>query len=87
MLFDIHKLRWDETLLKELGIPQSALPRVAESGEIVGVCSPDVLGEEIPIAGMAGDQHAALVRPVLFPGGYGEKYIWHRLLCADEHRQ
>ena len=60
MLFDIHKLRWDDAMLKELGIPRSALPRVCESGEIVGMCSADVLGEEIPIAGMAGDQHAAL---------------------------
>ena len=62
MLFDIHKLRWDDTLLQELGIPRSALPRVCESGEIVGMCSADVLGEEIPIAGIAGDQHAALLR-------------------------
>ena len=69
MLFDIRKLRWDETMLKELGIPQSALPRVAESGEIVGMCSADVLGEEIPIAGMAGDQHAALFGQCCFSEG------------------
>ena len=54
MLFDIHKLRWDDKLLTEFGIPREALPRVAESGEIVGMCSPDVLGAEIPIAGMPG---------------------------------
>ena len=69
MLFDIRRLRWDETLMKEFGIPQSALPRVAESGEIVGVCSADVLGEEIPIAGMAGDQHAALFGQCCFEQG------------------
>ena len=69
MLFDIRHLRWDETLMKELGIPQSALPRVVESGEIVGVCSADVLGEEIPIAGMAGDQHAALFGQCCFEQG------------------
>ncbi len=69
MLFDIHKLRWDETMLKELGIPRSALPRVAESGEIVGVCSPEIFGEEIPIAGMAGDQHAALFGQCCFEQG------------------
>jgi len=59
MLFDIYKLQWDDTLLRELGIPRSALPRVAESGEIVGMCKDAVLGEEIPIAGMAGGQQAA----------------------------
>ena len=69
MLFDIRKLRWDETMLKELGIPQSALPRVVESSEIVGMCSADVLGEEIPIAGMAGDQHAALFGQCCFSEG------------------
>lgn len=69
MLFDIHTLRWDETMLKELGIPRSALPRVAESGEIVGVCNDAVLGQEIPIAGMAGDQHAALFGQCCFEKG------------------
>ncbi len=69
MLFDIHKLCWDETMLKELGIPRSALPRVAESGEIVGVCSPEIFGVEIPIAGMAGDQHAALFGQCCFEKG------------------
>ena len=69
MLFDIHKLRWDDAMLKELGIPRSALPRVCESGEIVGMCSADVLGEEIPIAGMAGDQHAALFGQCCFEEG------------------
>ena len=69
MLFDIHNLRWDQALCKELGVPPSALPRVCENGEIVGVCSADVLGEEIPIAGMAGDQHAALFGQCCFEKG------------------
>ena len=69
MLFDICKLRWDETLCRELGVPLSALPRVVESGEIVGMCSADVLGEEIPIAAMAGDQHAALFGQCCFQTG------------------
>ncbi len=72
MLFDINKLCWDETLLKELGIPESALPRVAESGELVGMCSPEILGEEIPIAGIAGDQHAALFGQCCFEKGMGK---------------
>lgn len=69
MLFDIYKLQWDDTLLRELGIPRSALPRVAESGEIVGMCKDAVLGEEIPIAGMAGDQQAALFGQCCFEKG------------------
>lgn len=69
MLFDIHRQQWDETMLRELGIPRSALPRVAESGEIVGVCKDSVLGEEIPIAGMAGDQQAALFGQCCFEKG------------------
>lgn len=56
-------------MLKELGIPRSALPRVAESGEIVGMCSPDLLGAEVPIAGIAGDQHAALFGQCCFSKG------------------
>ncbi len=69
MLFDIHRLQWDDTMLRELGIPRSALPRVAESGEIVGMCKDSVLGEEIPIAGMAGDQQAALFGQCCFEKG------------------
>ncbi len=69
MLFDIHRLQWDDTMLRELGIPRSALPRVAESGEIVGMCKDAVLGEEIPIAGMAGDQQAALFGQCCFEKG------------------
>ena len=69
MLFDIHKLQWDDTMLKEFGIPRSALPRVAESGEIVGMCKDSVLGEEIPIAGIAGDQQAALFGQCCFEKG------------------
>ena len=69
MLFDIHRLRWDEEMLRYFGIPREALPRVAESGEMVGMCSADVLGVEIPIAGMAGDQHAALFGQCCFTPG------------------
>ncbi len=69
MLFDIRRLCWDDTMLQQLGIPRSALPRVAESGEIVGMCSPDLLGEEVPIAGIAGDQHAALFGQCCFLKG------------------
>lgn len=69
MLFDINKLRWDKKLLEEFGIPLSALPRVVESSGIVGYCSKAVFGCAIPIAGIAGDQHAALFGQCCFRQG------------------
>jgi glycerol kinase len=59
MLFNIHKLDWDETILSELRIPRSMLPAVKPSSMVYGYTAPDVLGGEIPIAGAAGDQQAA----------------------------
>jgi glycerol kinase len=69
MLFDIRKLEWDETLLRMFEIPQEALPQVVESSGVVGVCEAAVLGCEIPIAGIAGDQHAALFGQCCFQKG------------------
>lgn len=69
MLFDIHKLCWDERMMLELGIPRSALPDVLDSSGIAGYCSPEVFGHEIPIAGIAGDQHAALFGQCCFEKG------------------
>lgn len=69
MLFNIHKLCWDERLIEEFGIPRSALPTVVESSGIVGMCQSPVLGTEIPIAGIAGDQHAALFGQCCFVPG------------------
>jgi len=58
MIFDIHKLDWDDMLLDVLGIPRAILPQVKPSGSIFGTAN--ILGVEIPIAGAAGDQQAAL---------------------------
>ena len=69
MLFDIHTLQWDKKLLERLGIPEEALPKVVESSGIVGMCHASVLGREIPIAGVAGDQHAALFGQCCFEKG------------------
>lgn len=67
MLFNIHTLQWDETLLKLLDIPGDFLPRVCNSSEIYGTCN--IQGYEIPIAGMAGDQQAALFGQCCFDPG------------------
>jgi glycerol kinase len=60
MLFDIHKGAWDDDLLQLFDIPRSMLPEVVDSSGVVGTTSTSVLGAEIPIAGIAGDQQAAL---------------------------
>ncbi len=60
LFFNIHSLTWDEDLLELLEIPASILPEVRESSEVYGNCSEDFLGAEIPVAGIAGDQQAAL---------------------------
>ncbi len=60
MLFNIHTLAWDEDLLGLLGVPRSLLPDVRSSSEVYGRTSPSLGGGEWPIAGIAGDQQAAL---------------------------
>ena len=60
LIYNIHKLQWDEELLALLDIPSSLLPTVVSSSEVVGMTSKELLGIEIPISGIAGDQQAAL---------------------------
>ena len=67
MLYDIHKLDWDETLLNALNIPRAMLPEVRSSSEIYGTT--EVQGVRIPIAGIAGDQQAALFGQTCFAPG------------------
>jgi glycerol kinase len=70
MMYNIKKLSWDEKLLKELDIPVSMLPQVKASSEIYGRTDPQTFGgAEIPIAGIAGDQQAALFGQVCFEPG------------------
>lgn len=69
MLFDINRLTWDEKLLSELDIPLSMLPEVKPSSYIYGYTDRTLFGEEIPIAGAAGDQQAALFGQCCFTKG------------------
>jgi glycerol kinase len=69
MLFDIHRLCWDEKILNELNIPKSILPEVKPSGYIFGNSTESIFGSEIPIAGIAGDQQAALFGQGCFEEG------------------
>ena len=67
MLFDIRRLDWDDTLLQALDIPRAMLPQVRSSSEIYGYA--DIQGIRVPIAGMAGDQQAALFGQTCFNPG------------------
>ncbi|WMJ85490.1 glycerol kinase GlpK [Anaerocolumna sp. MB42-C2] len=69
MLFDIHKLQWDEEILNKLNIPRSMLPEVKPSSYIYGHTDSGLLGGTIPIAGVAGDQQAALFGQCCFEQG------------------
>ena len=60
MLFNIHTLKWDDDLLRLFGVPASMLPEVASSSEAYGNVSSSLGIESVPIAGIAGDQQAAL---------------------------
>jgi glycerol kinase len=76
LLFNIHDLDWDDELLAILDIPRALLPRVAAAGEVVGSTRCAGLPDGIPIAGLAGDQQAALFgqachRPGLAKNTYG----------------
>lgn len=67
MLFNIKTLDWDDRLLGELGIPRCMLPKVCDCSQVYGCTT--VQGEDIPIAGIAGDQQAALFGQCCFEKG------------------
>ena len=69
MLFDIHAQRWDEGMLRAMNIPAALLPEVVDSAQVVGMLDKSILGREIPIAALAGDQHAALFGQTCFEPG------------------
>ena len=60
MLFNINTMKWDDELLRLFGVPASMLPEVRSSSERYGQTSPELGIEQVPIAGIAGDQQAAL---------------------------
>src|SRR6187549_3810518 len=69
LLYNIHTLEWDETLLEILGVPRAMLPEVRASSEWYGETDASLLGAPIPIAGAAGDQQAALFGQACFEPG------------------
>lgn len=76
MLFNIHTLEWDKDLLKLFDIPESLPPEVKPSSGVMGYTTTTIFAHEVPIAGVAGDQQAALfgqmcVRPGAVKNTYG----------------
>lgn len=69
MLFNINTLEWDEEILEILDIPKSMLPEPKPSSCVYGMADPSFFGAEIPIAGAAGDQQAALFGQTCFVEG------------------
>ncbi len=75
MLFDIRRLEWSDELLADLAIPKAMFPRVVDSSGFVTDFASNELGGSAPIAGMAGDQHAALFGQLCFAPGEAKNTI------------
>jgi len=69
MLYDLHRLAWDDELLRGFDIPAAILPEVCDTGADFGSTLPELFGAAIPIAGIAGDQQAALIGQACFRPG------------------
>ena len=69
MVYNIKEMKWDEEILAKLGIPEETLPEVKPSSGIVGMTDKSTFGCEAPIAGIAGDQQAALFGQACFERG------------------
>lgn len=69
MLFNIHTQQWDELLMRAMNIPYSMMPQVCDSSAVVGMLRRDILGAEIPVASLMGDQSAALFGQGCFGAG------------------
>ncbi|MFL6721142.1 MAG: glycerol kinase GlpK [Sphingomonas sp.] len=71
-IFDIHHLRWDSELCSLFGVPEAVLPEVHDNSRLFGLTAPGLFDVQIPIAGIAGDQQAALFGQGCFEPGMGK---------------
>jgi glycerol kinase len=72
LLYDLARGGWDDGLLDLFGVPAAVLPEVRASSEVYGAATGDVLGAEVPVAGIAGDQQAALFGHGCWDAGTGK---------------
>ncbi len=69
LLYNIHQQKWDKEILAKLNIPESLLPEVKSSSELYALTDESLFGAQIPVAGIAGDQQAALFGQACFKPG------------------
>ncbi len=69
LVFNIHELKWDQDILKELNIPEACLPEALPSSYVYGHTDPAVFGAEVPISGDLGDQQGALAGQACYEAG------------------
>jgi len=69
MLFNLHTQDWDDELLALMDIPKTVLPKVVDSAQVIGMLDTSILGCPIPVAAMAGDQHASLFGQACYKPG------------------
>ena len=69
LIYNINQLKWDKKLLKAIDVPEAVLPEVKDSSSVYGKTEKALFGSEIPIAGIAGDQQAALFGQACFEPG------------------
>ena len=82
MLFDIRERRWDPELCELLGVDPATLPEPLPSAGVFGTTTE--FGGEVPVAGIAGDQQAALFGQACHAAGDGEEHLWDRQLRAPQ---
>ena len=85
MLFDIRRLAWDAELCALLGVDPARLPEPLPSAHVYGTTAE--FGGEVPVAGIAGDQQAALFGQACHRAGHGEEHLRHRQLRPAQHRR
>ncbi len=69
LLFDIHRGEWSKKLCRLLNVPREILPEVRDCASEFGTCAPELFGAAIPVRGIAGDQHAAMIGQACFKPG------------------
>jgi len=84
LLFNIHQQCWDLELLQLFEIPESMLPEVKNSADDFGCTDPAVLGQKIPISGVAGDQQSAALGQACLAPGMAKSTYGTGCFCPDE---
>jgi glycerol kinase len=85
-LMNVETLSWDPEILDAFGIPEAILPSIRSSSEVYAHVKDPVL-KDVPIAGILGDQQAALVGQTCFRPGRSQEHLRHWMFSADEHRR